>query len=27
MAAHFQAQYDYYRTYWPSRLEEFIEWR
>jgi DNA-binding FadR family transcriptional regulator len=27
MAAHFQAQYDYYRAYWPSRLQEFIEWR
>jgi DNA-binding FadR family transcriptional regulator len=27
MSAHFQAQYDYYRAYWPSRLEEFIEWR
>ena len=26
-AAHFQAQYDYYRAYWPSRLQELIEWR
>ena len=27
MAAHFQAQYDYYGAYWPSRLHELIEWR
>jgi GntR family transcriptional regulator, transcriptional repressor for pyruvate dehydrogenase complex len=27
MAAHFQAQHDYYRTHWPSRLQELIEWR
>jgi len=27
MAAHFQAQHDYYRTHWPARLDELIEWR
>jgi len=27
MAAHFQAQHDYYRAHWPSRLDELIEWR
>src|SRR4029079_19098232 len=27
MAAHFGAQHDYYRTHWPSRLRELIEWR
>ena len=27
MAAHFQAQYDHYGAYWPSRLHELIEWR
>jgi len=27
MGAHFQAQYDYYRTHWPTRLHELIEWR
>jgi DNA-binding FadR family transcriptional regulator len=27
MAAHFQAQHDYYRTNWPARLHELIEWR
>jgi len=27
MAAHFQAQYDYYSAHWPSRLQELIEWR
>jgi GntR family transcriptional repressor for pyruvate dehydrogenase complex len=27
MAAHFEAQHNYYRLHWPSRLEEFIEWR
>jgi DNA-binding FadR family transcriptional regulator len=27
MAEHFGAQHDYYRTHWPSRLEELIEWR
>ena len=27
MAAHFQAQHDYYRAHWPARLEELIEWR
>jgi GntR family transcriptional regulator, transcriptional repressor for pyruvate dehydrogenase complex len=27
MAAHFQAQLDYYETRWPTRLDELIEWR
>jgi DNA-binding GntR family transcriptional regulator len=27
MAAHFQAQHDYYRAHWPARLQELIEWR
>jgi DNA-binding FadR family transcriptional regulator len=27
MAEHFQAQHDYYREHWPSRLAELIEWR
>ena len=27
MAAHFQAQHDYYQTYWPTRLDDLIEWR
>ena len=27
MAAHFQAQHDYYRAHWPARMHELIEWR
>jgi GntR family transcriptional repressor for pyruvate dehydrogenase complex len=27
MAAHFQAQLDYYKEHWPVRLLELIEWR
>ncbi|HSS08593.1 MAG TPA: FCD domain-containing protein [Acidimicrobiales bacterium] len=27
MAAHFQAQHDFYREHWPARLLELIEWR
>jgi DNA-binding FadR family transcriptional regulator len=27
MAAHFETQHDYYRTHWPTRLTELIEWR
>jgi len=27
MAAHFEAQHDYYRTHWPARLSDLIEWR
>jgi DNA-binding FadR family transcriptional regulator len=27
MGAHFEVQHDYYRTNWPTRLGELIEWR
>jgi DNA-binding FadR family transcriptional regulator len=27
VAAHFQAQHDFYREHWPARLLELIEWR
>jgi GntR family transcriptional regulator, transcriptional repressor for pyruvate dehydrogenase complex len=27
MAAHFQAQHDFYRDHWPARLLELVEWR
>lgn len=27
MAAHFEAQHDYYRKNWPARLTDLIEWR
>jgi GntR family transcriptional repressor for pyruvate dehydrogenase complex len=27
MATHFEAQHEYYRQRWPSRLAELIEWR
>jgi len=27
MAAHFEAQHDFYRESWPARLGELIEWR